>query len=137
MKKDEKKDVIVDKKNLILDLIDYYKKAIVVFFIIFAFFISPYNILLELSPKGWVGANSYEKIIMSLGYGFVFNAIPIAWGALIYFPVWFLLSRKKKASDYKVELIYIILFASAFFHLMMLFMLYSGEIVSLKVLLPL
>jgi len=131
-----KKDVTLDKKNLILDLIDYYKKVIVVFFIIFAFFISPYNILFKLSPVGWIRASFYEKIIMSLGYGFVFNAIPIAWGALIYFPVWYLLSRKKEASDYKLELIYIILFASVFFHLMMLFMLYSGEIVSLKVLLP-
>jgi len=139
MKKKEKmkKDVTSEKKNLILDLINYYLKAIVVFFLIFIFLISPYNILLKLNPVNWVKADFYERILMSLGYGFVFNSIPIAWGALIYFPIWYFISRRKmEASDYKLEFIYIILFASAFFHVMILFLTFSGEIVSLKVLLP-
>lgn len=123
-------------KNVVLDLINYYKKAIIVFFIIFAFFISPYNILLKLNPTDWINTNFYERIIMSLGYGFIFNAIPIVWGVLIYFPLWYLLGRKRK-TEYKVELIYIIIFSSAFFHLMILFMLYQKEILSLKTLLAL
>jgi len=118
-------------KNVIFELIGYYKKAIIIFFLIFAFLISPYNILLKLNTTTWVNVNFYEKIIMSLGYGFVLNAIPILWGALIYAPCWYFLS-KRKSSDYRIELIYVIVFASAFFHLVILSMIYITEITFLK-----